>query len=79
MDPFTIGVLIVSLLVGIYNYTQMRKMQKKNKPTASQLDGSIVDEGQSFSDIAGSPLMFGFITWIGNKSTEAIKSEGGKK
>lgn len=76
---FVIAALVVSLLVGVYNYYQTRKMQKKNKPTASQLDGSIVDEGQSFSDIAGSPYMYGFITWIGDKSTEAIKSEGGKK
>lgn len=76
---FAIVAAVISILVGIYNYYQTRNMQKKNKPTASQLDGSIVDEGQSFSDIAGSPLMFGFITWIGNKSTEAIKSDGGKK
>lgn len=71
--------LVVSLLVGAYNYYQMRKMQKKNKVEPSQLDGSIVDEGSSFSDIAGSPHIHGFVTWMGNESTEAIKSKGGKK
>lgn len=71
--------LVLSLLVGAYNYYQMRKMRSKNKVEANQLDGSIVDEGQSFNDIAGSPHMYGYCTWFGNKSTEAIKSEGGKK
>jgi hypothetical protein len=50
-------------------------MQKANQPKASQLDGTIADEGVSFSSIAGSPHLYGNIVWKGNESTEAIKSE----
>ena len=64
---------------AIYTYYTMRKMQKKNRPEPSQLDGSLADEGTSFSDIAGSPHLYGNIVWKGNESTEAIKAKGGKK
>lgn len=68
----------LTIASALYSYYVSRKMGKKNKVEPSQLDGSITDEGQSFSDIAGSPHMYGFITWMGNTSTEAIKSKGGK-
>lgn len=70
---------VVALVVGVYNYMQMRKMQKKNKQEPNQLDGTIADEGTSFSDIAGSPHMYGNIAHIWGQRTEAIKSKGGKK
>lgn len=76
---FLIAALVVSLVVGVYTFFQMRKMQKKNKQTANQLDGSIADEGVSFSDIAGSPHMYGNITDIWGKRSVAIKQKGGKK
>lgn len=81
MDPITLA--IIALTVGIisaaYSYYTMRKMQKKNRKEASQLDGSLADEGVSFSDIAGSPHLYGNIVWKGNESTTPIKSKGGKK
>ncbi|KXZ65973.1 hypothetical protein AVENLUH5627_02703 [Acinetobacter venetianus] len=70
---------VVALVVGVYNYMQMRKMQKKNQQKPNQLDGTIADEGTSFSDIAGSPHMYGNITHIWGQKTTAIKSKGGKK
>lgn len=76
---FFIAALVVSLAVGIYTYFQMRKMQKQQKKATSQLDGTIADEGVSFSDIAGSPHMYGNIVDIWGKRTEAIKQKGGKK
>ncbi|UIZ98224.1 MULTISPECIES: hypothetical protein [Acinetobacter] len=76
---FILIAALVSIAVGVYNYLQMRKQQKKNKPKANQLDGTIADEGTSFSDIAGSPHMYGNITHIWGQKTTAIKSKGGKK
>lgn len=64
--------------VTIYTYISMRKMQKKNKQTANQLDGTIADEGTSFSDIAGSPHIYGNITHIYGQTTTPIKAKGGK-
>ncbi|WP_291370317.1 MULTISPECIES: hypothetical protein [unclassified Acinetobacter] len=64
--------------IAVYSYVQMRKMQKKNGQSANQLDGTIADEGTSFSDIAGSPHMYGNITHLWGKSTTPIKSNGGK-
>jgi len=64
--------------MAIYSYVQMRKMQKKNQQKANQLDGTIADEGTSFSDIAGSPHMYGNITHIWGHATSVIKSKGGK-
>ncbi|WP_336138998.1 hypothetical protein [Acinetobacter ursingii] len=56
----------------------MRKMQKKNGAAASQLDGSLADEGQSFSDIAGSPHMYvNYVDKFGER-VEDIKTKGGK-
>lgn len=69
---------VLAVIVGIYNYVQMRKMQKKNRQSANQLDGTIADEGTSFSDIAGSPHMYGNVVHIWDKSTTPIKSKGGK-
>ncbi|WP_288400234.1 hypothetical protein [uncultured Acinetobacter sp.] len=77
--PFLIVAAVVGLLTAIYSYYTIRKMQKKNRPEASQLDGSLADEGVSFSDIAGTPDLHGNIVWKGNESTEAIKAKGGKK
>lgn len=80
--PLLIGALIagaVSLIVGVYTFLQMRKMQKKNRPKPNQLDGTIADEGISFHDIAGSPHVHANITDIWGKTTSPIKQKGGKK
>ena len=76
---FLIIAAVLAIAVGVYNYMQMRKMQKKNQQSANQLDGTIADEGTSFSDIAGSPHMYGNITHMWGQRTAAIKSKGGKK
>ena len=76
---FAIIAIVLSVASAIYSYYTMRKMQKKNRPEAGQLDGSIADEGVSFSSIFGSPHIHGNIVWKGNESTEAIKAKGGKK
>lgn len=74
-----IGLLAFSAAVGVYNFLQMRKMQKKNRPKPNQLDGTIADEGISFHDIAGSPHVHANITDIWDKTTSTIKQKGGKK
>ena len=76
---FLVIALVASLASAIYSYYIMRKMQKKNRPEATQLDGSIADEGVSFSSIFGSPHIHGNIVWKGNEDTDPIKSKGGKK
>lgn len=76
---WAIASLVLSVAVGVYSYIQARKMQKKNKREPSQLDGSIADEGVSFSDIAGSPHMYGNIVDKWGETTQAIKAKGGKK
>jgi uncharacterized integral membrane protein len=76
---WAIASLAVSVVVAVFSYIQARKMQKKNGQKANQLDGTIADEGTSFSDIAGSPHMYGNITHMWGKTTTPIKSEGGKK
>ena len=58
-----------------YTYYSIRKSQKKNRASANQLDGTIADEGTSFSDIAGSPHMYGNITHIWGQTTIPIKSK----
>ncbi|MFH7767567.1 hypothetical protein [Acinetobacter sp. BSP-28] len=68
----------VAIATAVYTYVQMRKMQKKNRQNANQLDGTIADEGTSFSDIAGSPHMYGNITHLWGQTTTPIKSKGGK-
>lgn len=78
--PFLIiGAAVVGLFTAIYSYYTMRKMQKKNRPEPSQLDGSLADEGVSFSDIAGSPHLYGNVVWKGDESSEPIKVKVGKK
>ena len=72
------AMLALTVVTMAYSYYAMRKAQKKNQQTANQLDGTIADEGVSFSDIAGSPHMYGNITHIWGKSTTPIKSKGGK-
>ena len=72
------AILAITVASAIYSYYTMRKMQKKNRPVASQLDGTLADEGISFSSVFGSPHIHGNIVWKGNESTEAIKAEGGK-
>lgn len=71
--------IIIGLSSAVYSYYMTRKMQKRNRPEPNQLDGSIADEGVSFSDIAGSPHLYGNIVWKGNESATAIKQKGGKK
>jgi hypothetical protein len=71
--------IALALASAVYSYYTMRKMQKKNSAEPSQLDGSLADEGTSFSDIAGSPQLYGNIVWKGNESTTPIKAAGGKK
>ena len=66
----------VMIATAIYTYVSMRKMQKKNRQSANQLDGTIADEGTSFSDIAGSPHMYGNITHLWGQTTTPIKSKG---
>lgn len=68
----------VMIATAIYTYVSMRKMQKKNRQSANQLDGTIADEGTSFNDIAGSPHMYGNITHLWGQTTTPIKSKGGK-
>ena len=75
---FLIIAAVLAIAVGVYNYVQMRKMQKKNNASANQLDGTIADEGTSFSDIAGSPHMYGNITHLWGQTTTPIKAKGGK-
>lgn len=36
--------LVLAAASAIYTYYTMRKMQKKNRPEPSQLDGSLADE-----------------------------------
>ncbi|WP_218950634.1 hypothetical protein [Acinetobacter sp. YH12218] len=72
------AMLALMVATAAYSYYNMRKMQKKNSASANQLDGTIADEGTSFSDIAGSPHMYGNITHIWGQKTTAIKSKGGK-
>lgn len=70
--------IAIALASAIYSVYQMRKMQKKNGASASQLDGSLADEGQSFSDIAGSPHMYvNYVDKFGGR-VEDIKTKGGK-
>ena len=64
---------------AVYTYYTMSKAQKRNRAEPSQLDGSLADEGVSFSDIAGSPHLYGNIVWKGDESSTAIKAKGGKK
>ena len=71
--------LAVTAAMMVYTYISMRKMQKKNRQSANQLDGTIADEGTSFSDVAGSPHMYGNITHLWGQTTTPIKSKGGKK
>ncbi len=78
--PLLLGALIagaISLVVGVYTFLQMRKMQKKNQPKPNQLDGTIADEGISFYDLAGSPHVHTNITDIWDKDVQAIKKKSG--
>ena len=72
------AMLALMVATAAYSYYNMRKMQKKNSASANQLDGTIADEGTSFSDIAGSPHMYGNITHLWGQTTIPIKSKGGK-
>lgn len=72
------AMLALMVATAAYSYYTMRKMQKKNKQEATQLDGTIADEGTSFSDIAGSPHMYGNMTHIWGQRTTPIKSKSGK-
>lgn len=76
---FAIIAIVLAVASAVYFYYTTRNMQKKNRPEPTQLDGSLADEGVSFSSIFGSPHIHGNITWIGNQDTQAIKAKGGKK
>ena len=77
--PWVIYAMLALMVVTMaYSYYAMRKAQKKNQQTANQLDGTIADEGVSFSDVAGSPHMYGNITHICGHATTDIKQKGGK-
>ncbi|WP_096911025.1 MULTISPECIES: hypothetical protein [Acinetobacter] len=76
---FAIIAIVLAVASAVYSYYTARKMQKKNRPEPTQLDGSLADEGVSFSSVFGSPHIHGNITWIGNQDTRAIKAKGGKK
>lgn len=74
--PWVIYAMLALMVATVaYSYYSMRKMQKKNSASANQLDGTIADEGTSFSDIAGSPHMYGNITHIWGQTTIPIKSK----
>ena len=70
--------IALAIASAAYTYYTMRKAQKRNRAEPSQLDGSLADEGVSFSDIAGSPHLHGNIVWKGNESAEPITQKGGK-
>lgn len=70
--------LALAVASAAYTYYTMRKAQKRNRAEPSQLDGSLADEGVSFSDIAGSPHLYGNIVWKGDESSTAITAKGGK-
>ena len=77
--PWVIYAMLALMVVTMaYSYYAMRKAQKKNQQTANQLDGTIADEGVSFSDISGSPHIYGNITHIWWHATTDIKQKGGK-
>jgi len=77
--PWVIYAMLALMVVtAAYSYYAIRKAQKKNTQSANQLDGTIADEGTSFSDIAGSPHMYGNITHIWGHTTSDIKQKGGK-
>jgi cbb3-type cytochrome oxidase subunit 3 len=77
--PWILWAMAALMVVSAaYSYYAIRKSQKKNQQTANQLDGTIADEGVSFSDVAGSPHMYGNVTHIYGHATSAIKSKGGK-
>ena len=77
--PWVIYAMLALMVVTMaYSYYAMRKAQKKNQQTANQLDGTIADEGVSFSDAAGSPQMYGNINKIEGHATTDIKQKGGK-
>ena len=73
------AMLALTVASAAYSYYAMRKAQKKNKAEPNQNNGSISEEGVSFSDLAGSPHVYTNITWEGNESIQPIKSKGGKK
>lgn len=77
--PLLIIAAVISIAVGVWNYIQMRKQMKKNQASADQTEGTIADEGASFSDIAGSPHMYGNITHLFGQRTKPIYSKSGKK
>ena len=74
-----IAMIGVSLATAVFAYQSASKAQKQNKMQPSQLDGSIAEEGVSFSDIAGSPHMFGNIVDIYGQRTTEIKAKAAKK
>lgn len=80
--PWVIVALVsaaFAVAIGVYTYIRMRKMQKKNRPQASQMDGSITGEGTIVHDIAGSPHLYGNDVEKFNLSVSEIKQKSGGK
>ncbi len=76
---FAIIAIVLAVASAVYSYYTTRKMQKKNRPEPTQMDGSLADEGVSFNSIFGAPHVYGNIVWEGNVDTVPIKAKGGKK
>lgn len=72
------AVVGVSIASALYMSQAMSKKEEDGMK-AGQLDGSIADEGVSFSDIAGSPHMYGNIVDIYGQRTTEIKTKAAKK
>ena len=76
---WVIGGLVVASAYTAYRAARMMRKQRNNIEP-NQIDGTIADEGVSFCDIAGSPIIHGNIVWKGDESTLPIKEkQGGKK
>lgn len=72
---------VISVASAAYSFYLMRKQRKKNKPVAqNQIDGSIADEGTSFTDIAGTyPIHMVIVDKYGERSEEIRERvKGGK-
>lgn len=74
-------VSIIAILSAGYSYYMHRKNQKRQQKQqqASQIDGSIADEGTSFSDIAGTYPIYGVIVDKYGERTEEIRQKMKKK
>lgn len=73
-------VSIIAILTAGYSYYMHRKNRKRQQQQkVSQIDGSIADEGTSFSDIAGTYPIYGVIVDKYGERTEEIRQKMKKK